>query len=92
MTREKILIRDDHKIKITVSLRIDHRDTTWIVDVEKCEKGKRTWVNVIDYDSYEYRRKSMPEREKYEEAIQLLHVTTQEISDTKEELINRIPY
>ena len=91
MRHEKILKREDHKMKIVVRLCIDHYGQRWTVDVDKCEMGKRTWTNVIDRDSSEYRRLPMSEREKYEEAIHLLHVTTQEIYDTKKELIDKIP-
>lgn len=92
MRHERILKRDDgNKVKITASLRIDHRDTTWLIDVETCEPRKRTWVDVVDHDSYEYRRLNMKDREEYEYQQQLLHVTKQEIHDTKVELIKMIP-
>lgn len=92
MKHERTIKRDDgNKVKITASLRIDHRDTTWIIDVEVCEPGKRTWIDVVDHDSYTYRRMNMKDREAYEYQRQLLHVTAQEIHDTKAELVKMIP-
>lgn len=92
MRHERILKREDgKKVRITASLRIYHSDTTWLIDVETCEPRKRTWVDVVNHDSNEYRRMNMKDREAYEAALQLLHVTAQEIHDTKVELIKMIP-
>lgn len=92
MRHERILKREDgRKVKITVSLHIDHSSCTWRIEVDYCAAGKRTWIDAHNPESYEYRRLGLLERAQWKLDRQLLHVTIQEIHDTKVELIGKIP-
>lgn len=92
MKREEILKRDDGtSVKIDVMLNIDSRDVYWKVWVGTRKKGHKIFKNVVDYDSYEYRKVEFSKRAEYENSKFYLHVTPQEIYNAKRKLIESIP-
>jgi hypothetical protein len=87
MIHEKIFVRESGaKVKITVWLTVDYRDTTWRVDVETCQPKKRTWVNVYSTDDYSFRKLSPEDRRKFIEEKQMAVITTEELQEVKTEL------
>lgn len=90
MEYEKILKREDgSRVKIEVSfffLSSYGDNFRYGIDVYRCEKGKRTWINCCDKDSYTYRSLKMSERKEHEEQANLIHVTQWEIYQAKIEL------
>lgn len=91
MTHEKIIKRDNgSRVKISVSLTIDFSRINWQTDVWTCAARKRTWINSVDHNSWDYRSMDMQERGEYRTEKQLEVVTRQEIYNTKRELVDAI--
>jgi hypothetical protein len=95
MTHEKIFKRvDGSKVKLTAKLAIEwtsYSQPRWKFECHHCAQRKRTWVDVVDTDSYQWRRLSPEERLKSEMRDVLKYVTKEEIRETMRELIAKIP-
>lgn len=94
MTHEKIFKRvDGSKVKLTAKLAswLAHSEAVWRFDCHHCAQRKRTWVDVVDTDSYPWRRLSTDEKRKSEMRDVLKYVTKDEIRETMRELIAKIP-
>jgi len=84
---EHILIREDgNKVKITAFFTTYSSTPKFETNVRTCLKGKRTWVSVLDTDSFSYRRLDRAERTKHEYQCQLDYVTKEELLEAKLEL------
>lgn len=93
MTHELILKRPDgSKVKIIVRFyELSRNDYRYMVDVLSCEKGKRTFVSVVNTDDYEYRAQSFPEgREEWAMRKYMEVATKEEILQAKLELWNKL--
>lgn len=91
MKHEKIIKRDTGaRIKIEVYLTIDWNRTNWQTEVWTCAPGKRTWINAVDHNSWDYRGLDMPEKLQYKRERQLEVATHLEIHNTKHELIEQL--
>ena len=67
MQHEAIKKLDDgSSVKVSIKLIVDMRDPLYRFSVKTKAKGKRTWIAVVDTDSYEYRKLSMEDRRVYE--------------------------
>jgi len=91
MRHEIILKRlDGTKIKIYVRLVTDYNSCRIIHAVLKCEKGKRTYEDVVDENSWHYRALNAEKRQDYILEAHLLHVTKEEINEAIRELMDII--
>lgn len=91
MNHGKLLKREDGThYKITASFYMSCSIPIWGVTVWRKEKGKRTWVNIVDNNSWSYRSLSMIEREKFSAEKCLEHVTADEILSAKIELWEKL--
>jgi hypothetical protein len=91
MRHDKLLKRDDGAhYKITVSFYLSHNTPIWGVAVLRKEKGKRTWINIDESNSWQCRRLPMVEREKFTLEKILDHVTAEEILSAKLELWEKL--
>ena len=94
MTHEKIFNRvDGSKVKLTARLAIEwasYSQPRWKFECRHCAQRKRTWVDVVDTDSYQWRRLSQDERLKSEMRDILKYVTKDEIREAMRELIAKI--
>lgn len=88
MKHEKIIVRENGlKVRITVELTIDWRETYWRTMVETCQPKKRTWINTHDSGDYTFRR--LPNQQQKNQAIlaaHLEHVTPEELNQAALEL------
>lgn len=95
MTHEKIFKRvDGSKVKLIVKLILEWTDYSaadWKFACFHCAQRKRTWVDVVNTDSYQWRRLSQDDRRKSESRDVLKYVTKEEIRETMRELIAKIP-
>jgi len=93
MNHEKIFIRDDgHRHKVCVSMWTSNYNepVRWDFSVWECKPKKRTWINVVNTDNYDYRKLNMEERVEYEKQLSLCYVSKEEILAAKLELWNKI--
>lgn len=91
MVHTKTITRSDGtKYQICVSLYIDSRDITCRIEVWKCLKGKRKFVNVFSGDDYTYRKLDYKDRLEFIKNKHLEYVTEQEIYAAKLELLDKI--
>ena len=90
MRTELLLKRDNgDRVKITVTLNTySYSGPLYDVDVDMCEKGKRTWKSAVNTDCYTYRSTPFAslEREKFVEKLKLKMVTKDEILKAKIQL------
>lgn len=94
MIHEKIFKRDDgSKVRLTASLCSwqVHYEAVWRFECYQCGPRKRTWADVVDTDSYQWRRLSPDDRLKSEMRDILKYVAKEEIRETMRELIAKIP-
>lgn len=91
MRHEITLKRESgEKVKIDVTLGIDHREFYWEIDVSICAPRKRTFIYLVDTDSFEYRRLNVKERDSFRMKEFLKHVTKEEIQIACLELKEKI--
>ena len=90
MKTELLLRRDNgDRVKITVTLnRFGDSSPLYGVDVDTCQKGKRTWLSAVDTNCYKYRATpfASSEREDFAEKLKLALVTDEEIHQAKIQL------
>lgn len=90
---EKILKRADgtrYKISMDIITNVYGSDKRrMMLTVERCLPGKKKFKS-IHYDSYEYRRLSMEEKQAFVLEEQLQHVTKDEVNQVLWELIVEI--
>lgn len=89
MRHEKILKRyDGTRVRLTVEVRVEWNSDVpvWSLRVAVCDKGKRTFVNVVNDDDYKRRKLSYEEKKAYDEACCLAYVTHDEVDVAYEEL------
>jgi hypothetical protein len=90
MRHEKIIKRDDKRIKICVMVSIGSNEKTpYKTSVAWSELGKRTWHNVTE-DSRDFRKLSSEEKQKVDLQNQLSLVSEQELLDAKIEAWQKI--
>lgn len=95
MTHEKIFKRvDGSKVKLTARLVIEwavYSQPRWRFECHVCAHKKRAWVDVVDTDSYKWRRLSEDDKRKSEMRDVLKYVTKEEVRETMRELVAKIP-
>lgn len=91
-TRHEKIIRksDGSRVKITISISGRYREFKYITEVMYCPYKKRKWLDIVDYNSFEYRKLDHEERVKLIERARLDHVSEDEILETKTELWNML--
>jgi hypothetical protein len=90
MRHEKIIERDDKRIKICVMVSIGSNDKIpYKTSVQWSEKNKRTWHDVTE-DSRDFRKLSSEEKQKVDLQNQLSLVSEQELLDAKIEAWQKI--
>ena len=87
MKTELLLKRQNgDRVKVTVSLnRYGGSAPLYAVDVDTCQKGKRTWISAVDTNCYKYRSTpfASTERESFAKNLKLALVTEDEINQAK---------
>lgn len=87
MRHEKIFrLEDGGRLKISASLFESSNNFKYSFSVSKCQKGKRTWRNVVDVNGYEYRRLSMDDRKAFHKNESLKHASPSQINEVYDEL------
>lgn len=94
MRYEKIIKRDD---KSRVEIDVEFYQSTYTgnppsykISIYICEPGKRKFHGIYRSDDWEYRKLSVPDREKWVLQQQLKYVTTEEILQAKLELWEKL--
>lgn len=88
LKHEKIFpLEDGSKLKVIAFMRVDsygRDEVSWNFGIYSCAKGKRTWVNSINTESFSFKQMSMDERNALvkTEAIQIAGMERlQEVAD-----------
>jgi hypothetical protein len=90
MRHEKLLEREDKRVKICVVVSIGtNNKTPYKTSVHWSEKGKRTWHNITK-DNRDFRMLSPEEQVKKDKDNQLSLVTERELLDAKIEAWQKI--
>jgi hypothetical protein len=95
MNAEKIFNRPDGtRIKVLVRLYIDSYNgkVNYNLWVQKCEKGKRTWIDVADQNSHIFRLMPMEKRRESILLDYLKFATVEEINEVKEMVWQSVKY
>lgn len=80
MQYEKIYKREEgQKIRLQINYWHSNYDPVWAINVSTCQKGKRSWVPIVDGNSYSYRKLSQKDRDKYVIEQALKHLSQDEI-------------
>lgn len=82
---------DDSRVKVIIEM-FSHfnKKPTYRVSAYTCQKGKKTWVNVINTESFAYRNLSIIERAKFYRDECTKIVGADRITETANELWNAI--
>lgn len=88
MRYEKIFKNADGSRTNVVVEMLSHfnKAPTYRVSAFYCEKGKRTWMNVVNKDFIEHRKMSMKQREDYNLSETIKAVGMERVEETISEL------
>ena len=92
MTHETIIKREDgSRLQIYVTVHLDTiKGAVYEVLLYRCEKGKRTFVNVIDSDNYTWRKMSVEDKAIHKQETFAKYLSLEEIQTAKEELWQKL--
>jgi hypothetical protein len=89
MRHEKVLKRaDGSRVRINVEVLLDwsRKGTEWSFTVQRCEKGKRTWMSPCVDNDYAFRRLSQEAKEQWSREKYLALASAEEIESVMLEL------
>ncbi len=92
LIHSKIIRKNGDRYQIEVEFNV-YIEIYWEFRVYKCEKGKRTFNDLIDRNDYTYRGlniKTMSDRRKHDHSIYLQHVTEDEVMEVLNELYEQM--